>query len=260
MRTPSNSAIALMIIFLFSLSSCKKEDDCPPEPLAEDSVIIEFEGLANGLPLEFLKPFSDALARNMRVELLKFYVSNIYLLKGNEEKKVKDVALITYLNNGEVDPGFEKRKIKFLAPVGSYSGIKIAIGLDPVTNTSDPTSFPDDHPLSARQLTHWGLWQNYKFLMIEGKTDFDGDDAYLDIFGFHTGLDFCYRERTFDKAIEIKKGGTTHLTFGFEINQLFFGVDTLDMAKEEPTWHGDTLSVDKGIRLSNNFINSLLLK
>lgn len=247
-------------VLLLSIASCKKDDDCPASPaVQQDSLIISFNALSGNQPLAYLSPFKDALNRSMRVDFLKHYISNVYLLNGTKETLIKDVAFLTYLNNGEPDPGDELQKIRMKVPVGSYTGIRLAIGLDAETNKSNPSSFPDEHPLSAKQLTYWGAWQNYKFLMIEGFTDFDGDNVYSDPFGFHTGLDYCYRERTFDKTITISKGQTSRLNFNFEINDLFFGTDTLDLATES-SWHGDTLFVSRGIRLSENFINSLWLE
>jgi hypothetical protein len=239
--------------------SCKKEDDCPTSTTVQkDSLIISFQVFSGNLPLAYLSPFNDALNRSMRVDLLKHYVSNVYLLNGTKEILIKDVAFLTYLNNGEPDPGDELQKIRLRVPVGTYTGIRFAIGLDSAMNKSNPSSFPDEHPLSAKQLTYWGAWQNYKFLMIEGFTDFDGDKVFSDPFGFHTGLDYCYRERTFDKNITVKKGQVAKLNFNFEINDLFFGTDTLDLATES-SWHGDTLYLSRGIRLSENFINALWL-
>lgn len=248
-----------VILTAVLFSSCTKEEDCPEEPVQKDSLILHFEAFGGGDTLEYQKFFTDPLGRPMKIEQLLHYVSNIYLLNGSKETFVKDVDLIIYEDKGEIDPGNEKQKIRLLVPRGNYTGIRFVIGLDSATNAGDPSSYEESHPLSVYQNTYWSAWDKYRFIMIEGFMDADNDGINDDVFGIHTGFDVCYRIKTFDHTIEIKENQTTQLYFNIEVNEMFFGPDTLDPAIE-PFWHGEPELVDRAIRLSDNFIYALELK
>lgn len=251
--------IGVLTLILSFVYSCKKEEDDCPAPAQTDSLILSFSASTAGFPLEFKKEFNDPLNRKMRVELLKYYVSNIYLINGVNEKKVGDVGLLTFENNGEPDPGDELQKIRMIVPTGSYTGIRFGIGLDETTNATNPSSYSDEHPLSVQQGTYWSTWDKYRFFLIEGRMDGDGDGQLTDLYGYHTGFDICYKEKSFQKNFKVQKGSTMVINFSFEINDVFFGSDTLD-AYTEPFWHGDTILVDRAIRISDNFINALKIE
>ena len=170
-----------------------------------------------------------------------------------------EYELITYEDKGELDPNDEMQKVVLLAPIGDYTGISMGIGLDSIQNNLEPTSFPSEHPLSADQNTWWSAWDKYRFVMIEGRIDGDSSGTLDDIFGYHTGHDICYREKEFTKNFSITTNSKTQLNFTIEMNDLFFGDDTLDVYTE-PTFHGEMEIIDRAIRLSDNFSKGLKIE
>ncbi|MEQ8323897.1 MAG: hypothetical protein RIC15_12775 [Vicingaceae bacterium] len=255
--------LGLGILSIFS--SCSKEEDpicdIPQPTILYESIRMQFDATAGGENMELLKTFSDPLGRSLNAELFKFYVSNVYFHAGNQKVKVKDVALITMLDPNFPDPSGILREIEMKVPYGNYDGISFGIGLDPLQNESDPNSFDPDHPLSSAQNTHWGTWSNYKFLMMEGKGDWDNDTQFTDIYGYHTGFDECYREVDFDYNVQVNGDDAlpAPLLLTFEFNDIFFGKDSLDMAIFT-SWHGDTSTIATSNLLSDNFSEALKIK
>jgi len=250
----------IFAIFIVGINSCSKDEDPVVVPTPQtDSLTIYFTAFTNGDTLVYKKEFKDPLNRTMRIEKLIHYVSNIYLINENSSTLIKDVELIVYENNGTPDPGNSRQMIKVSVPIGNYTAIKFGLGLDPVMNSSDPNSFEPEHPLSSDQNMYWSTWLQYRFSIIDGRIDLDNDGILNDVFSIHPGFNETYFEKTFDKAISIEAGKENALSFTLEVNELFFGNDTVDLAKT-PTWHGDTASINVPISLSNNWINSLILE
>ena len=262
---PKISAILLLVLG-FALISCTKEDEviCDiPLPVAPDSslVTLEFNATTNSVPLELLKSFNDPLGRELQVEMLKFYVSNVYVHSGTTSTLVHEVALIILEDPNVLDTNDRFHKIEMQVPVGIYDKISFSIGLDPVQNKENPNDYTSEHPLSISQNTYWDSWTNYKFFMIEGKGDWDGDGFLTNIYGYHTGFDVCYREVSINTLIESSpdENAKDYINLTFEVNDVFFGQDTVNM-EIHPTWHGDTSTIETALILSDNLQNAIKLE
>ena len=77
-------------------------------------------------------------------------------------------------------------------PVGHIHSMEFLVGIDSVTNHSDPSSYAAGHPLANQSpTTHWTWNAGYIFIMLEGVVDmndngtFDAGETFL----FHIGLD-----------------------------------------------------------------------
>jgi len=250
----------MAITAIISLWSCTKEEETPKFP--SSVLVLNFSATGAGEELEFRKEFKDPLSRVLFVEFFKYYLSNVYLIDGSRSIKILDVALITHFDATSSDPNAIQTSVYLDVDPGSYTALKIGIGLDAETNATDPNdpSLEIGHPLSSDQNTHWGQWGNYKFIMLEGRWDNNADGSPNAIYGYHTGFDEFYREKTFEKTIVTTSNDTTHLKLNIEYNEIFFGNDTLDMAVDG-TWHGtDTSYLDPARAISDNFIQTLTLE
>lgn len=253
--------IPIILLSATMASCCDKDEPIPDPPKTTAMAKFSFGATGGGGTLEMGKTFSDPMNRTIRVERFKFYVSNVYLMQDGNEILAKDVELVIYQDDDFPDPTLEKRNVYAVLPPGKYDGIKLGIGLDPTKNALNPGDFPSEHPLSTSQLTYWGAWSKYKFIMIEGFADLSGGSNLSHIFNYHTGYDTCYRELTysFNQPFEIVSGNISELKFNIEINDIFFGKDTLDIATE-PTWHGDQSTISRGIKISDNFAENLTIE
>lgn len=256
-KMKSAFSILLSVLLLSGIWACKDDSDEPQDctPTADEGTVqMVFTPMANGSEINLFEEYTDPTGRTLRAELLKFYVSNVRLTTENGTSNLlKDVELLDFQGGGT-------NTISGTIPTGSYSDISFGLGLDEDKNATEPSIYPSDHPMSVSQNTHWGTWSKYKFLMIEGKADLNNMGSLNDIFNYHTGFDTCYRVNQYNTTIMVNKGQTTTLNFTFDLNAIFFGVDTLDMAVEN-SWHGsDPDDVDAAVILSNNLSAAMTLE
>ncbi len=251
--------ILATITGLAFIMSCTKEKEEEMKDTPEDSVTVRFTAFAGNDTLVYKEEFRDPLNRLWRVEKLIHYVSDVYLLDGNKEVKLSDVELITYERNGDPDVTDEMQEFKALVPRGTYDGIRMGIGLNPIQNSSDPGSYAPEHPLSGDQNMYWGQWAMYRFLVMDGRIDTDNDDVLDKTYSHHPGLDTSYVVKTFNQPIEVSGDSENILDFTFDFNEVYFGQDTVD-AVEVPSWHGSVDNAYISVHLMSNLANSLELK
>ena len=239
----------LLLAPLVVFQGCKDDDDTgakPKDPVT--TLTLHFEGTVGNEPLEMEKEYFDYANRKFELSMLSFYLSNIYLVDANQNAAfVKDVALVEFSEN--------KRAVELKVKPGTYSGLRMGIGLDAVQNASDPSTFPADHPLSFYQGTYWDWAAKYKFIQLEGRADLYGNDT-LYPFGYHTGLDTMYRTKVISHDFAVQSGEKADIFLTLDINDIFTKEDTVNILVE-PNWHGSTSTAHIGIRISDNFVSSL---
>lgn len=129
--------------------------------------------------------------KKMMINRIEFYLSGIKVIdQENEVQKFDDVILL-------INASQEGRAI----PIGAIEEDMVAkkfamsFGLDSITNHGDPSLYPDTHPLSLKiPSMHWSWAGGYRFFVVEGKVDQDGDGILETDFGFHNLGDKLYKE------------------------------------------------------------------
>jgi len=122
-------------------------------------------------------------------DILKFYISDVYLIGDNDSVKLSDVELVDFKSDAPKTL-FSKLKAKS----GTFNKIKLGLGLNPTQNASDPASFDINSPLSVSQGTYWGMNLMYRFTLIEGKIDTTNTGASFNkAFAVHVGFNKNYR-------------------------------------------------------------------
>ena len=122
------------------------------------------------------------------MELLKFYLSNWTL-----EKQSGELISIDQINLFDFSLE-EAQNLETEIDTGTYVNLHFSVGLDSITNLSDPAEFESTHPLSIAQNTYWTWASKYKFFMLEGRIDTSGGWQPNQIFSYHTGFNDSYRE------------------------------------------------------------------
>ena len=205
--------------FLFTLattlflSACGDSDRV--DPVADYT--LTFKATYDGAPLEKYKdyPYDD-----YKVAFFRFntYLSNVTLLKGNEEIHLADVEWVDFTPDLSPTNAAVDVPLKYAIPAGDYTGIRIGFGVRPDLNAKQPRDFPVGHPL-AREIEYWLGWKSYIFNKIEGQGDSDGD-GQSDIFLiYHCGSDAVYREYTFLHPIKVEEGSGN--TIELDLKKIF---------------------------------------
>ncbi len=109
-------------------------------------------------------------------------------------------------------------------PVEAAHGVTLHLGVPQAVNHNDPAAWPDSHPLAPKDPSmHWGWAGGYRFLVLEGQVDNNGDGVPETDFEFHSLGDALY------KTIEVTgmkeaENGVLHLHFVLDYTQLFKNV------------------------------------
>lgn len=174
----------IVICLIFSCEEDPKIHDFELAPLQ-----ISLRTNINGAPFIMNVPnYTDHIGRPYQVELLKFYLSNLFLEKNNGSMvELAKVCLLDYSNDSLLI-------INTTLDTGQYVKLHFGLGLDPTLNASDPVNFVSSHPLSIAQNTYWTWSSKYKFFMLEGRVALSDNTIPDQVFSYHSGFDTLYRE------------------------------------------------------------------
>lgn len=250
MKKHSSIFSAFALLLLLSFTSCKKDE--------KGTIILNFKGKVDNenLTLRSSK-FNPGNGSKVNIETLKFYLSNIILIKeDNTEVLLKDVAFIDFENN-HTSNTTNGETITIETETGNYKGIKMGFGVDGTKNNADPSVYKEEEPLSIYKGMHWSWNTGYIFMKLEGK--FDTDTAvnilsqdYL----FHTGLNDLYTTQTFNKNFQIKNKETKTLNFNIDAKKMFHSTNnSIDLSSESFTHTTGNIPLAEKVR--DLFIQSI---
>lgn len=263
-----------LLLSLLLATSCQEKEGCTnadaanydPEAEKDDgsciagNFVLDFKALVEGVPLVMKDSvYKNVLNYNYKIETLRFYVSNVYLVKSdNSEVLVNDVSYLDFENH-HATYSEEGEKIVGSALPGDYKGIRFAIGVDPGINNLDPSVYPNDHPLSIFRNAHWTWAAGYIFIKIEGKMDSipNGNKSLTQLFVYHCGNNPLYRELSFTRDFTIAEGNVFEFKLAVNVDRIFYGSsDTLDV-RHEPVTHSEDNLFALAERVTNLFVDAI---
>jgi len=219
--------LALMAFISLTLVACKKDKEPDPDPDPTTGTIalsVTFMSGTNAYTLDSI--LIDGAGRKIRLSALKFYASDFHL--------VNDAA-VTVGEFHEAVVLVDASATSNLFTLGTMSPghvheAHIALGLDSTLNHADPTLA--DYPLNVPGM-HWS-WNpaaGYKFLMMVGKVDGNGDGDFddtedLDI-AYDCATDALLRETHVHIHAGLVAGGTVTMAAKVDVAKLISGLDFL---------------------------------
>lgn len=192
---------------LMVLSSCEKEpqgggDNNGGGNTPETGISLNFGAMWGSNNLE-MATFTNTKADKEIVNIgnWKFLVSKLSLIKENGEKVM--------LGDGYQFVDFYEKRTNFKyvnLPEGNYKGISFVLGVDSLTNHSDPSKWAADHPLNVTLSgLHWGWAGGYIFQAFEGYYKDSATSTNVGGFSYHTaGVQFL-RNYTLNYNFSIEK-------------------------------------------------------
>lgn len=227
--------ISLTSIALLSWSGCR--DTVPEFELHEvdPRIIVEFE-LTNGESNVALnEEFTDAAGYRVRITEAKYLISDLELkdVSGASER-LREVELIDHkLFDESLDTPQWKNSYKFSVPPGEYTDLSFGLGVKPALNTSDPTTLPNEDPLSLYGGMHWTWATMYKFVVFHAKIDMSGGNDLTHEVTFETGLDSLYRENlSYPVNLTLEPFDRDTIRFTIDWNDIFHGNNPMDLKTE----------------------------
>lgn len=247
------------LVFLLFLGSCN--DSVPEFELVEmdPKVVVSFNLVNNGEPIEVFEQFTDEEGYTCSVDELSFYVSDVNLVNAAGERTLlSEVELISFVEESAGNESAFKRSYSYIVPEDTYETIEFAVGLPPALNASDPTTFPNDHPLGTYSNGMFWDWASmYVFLRIGVDLVSDETQTYDFDMQIHTGTDSLYMgKRPLAMSLELPAFAKDSIQLDIEWNDLFHvdGATHMDLSEKIYT-HGTATpeDVEMAIRFMTNF-------
>ena len=186
--------------------------------------------------------------RNLQFSKVKFYFSNVGMNSSDGMVDIADsrdqfkVGQMMY-DMGEV-------------AAGSYTGIYFNVGLDSTTNFTDPSTWPDDSPLSSANpdYEYWSWASGYKFIVIEGVIDTSAAlTGTMDFpFEFHIGSNNLIRDVEVNSAFNIADGESYTFDMMVNVKNFFNGID---LGSDNITHTMDNMPL--AVSVADNIVNSI---
>lgn len=191
--------------------------------------------------------YFDGSGNPFTVNNIQFYLSEFHLVRadGTEEGVNNEVSFRIPRSTGDtlsetrednfslVNPGFPQTlNIGNFEATGSFSQVRFLLGIDVPTNQAEPSSFPEDHPLSLDNL-HWNLDSGYIFNQIQlfrGITEADTTLTFINI-----GLSDRLVEVTLDipNGFTLSEGFDVIITLQIDYNHWFRAINDVRLDLEE---------------------------
>ncbi len=229
----------LMILVVALFAGCRKG----PSPLVQGGLRVIISPEWQGQPFQTGTEYHNITDYRVFFDPLRAYLAEARLVGQSGDAELFDIDLFD-LSNGPVERNFTVEP-------GTYDMLHLGLGVPEALNHSDPTQYPNTHPLSLFTGTHWNWTTGYRFVIFEGRYDTDpnGTGTVLPTWSIHTGLDTCYRTMDLQPSlpIVITSGDVREITLHVEMSRFFYSsTDTLDI-DVDTQFHGGT-NVELGIR------------
>lgn len=197
------------------LVACKEKEVTPPantpaETSADISII--FNNQVDGMPLELGKmQYTNAAGNNYQVDLLKYYITNVILVKDNNtELKLENYDLINAadISTCKVDA--------LKVPNGTYTKIKFKVGL-PYDRNHNGAQDGDLDPVMGMI---WDWNTGYVFFKHEGK--YKNTSGVTKSLTFHYATDRALTDIELPLTTSLKvEGVAKQLHLKFNLNNLY---------------------------------------
>jgi hypothetical protein len=223
--------LAFGALIALALVSCKKDDELPPTstpstPGTTGTVKMSFEFVNGQQAFDMSANYVDGANHQVRFSAIKFYVSDIHLedMGGSTVGDFHDTYLL-------VDASAPSNEFTLgSVPEGHIHMAHFALGLESAVNHADPTVA--EFPLNVPDM-HWS-WNptaGYKFLLIEGKVDGNGDGDFDDPedknVTYHCATDPMFRQDELMAMLDVSVGSTVTIPAKVDVGTLISGLDLL---------------------------------
>ncbi|MBX7182082.1 MAG: hypothetical protein K1X82_08220 [Bacteroidia bacterium] len=230
---------ALSVAFV----SCTKDE---PNTKTSQNLMFHIHTMAGANEVNTLDTFATASNRKLTFSDLRYYISNIVLIKEDgTELPITGKVLLCGIEKEEQELGE--------VPVGKYKGFKFLLGLDSATNHSDPTTYAAGEPLAMQTPSmHWDWNSGYLFLKAEGRVDTTaaGVSAPNHDFFYHVGMDMLARQIDFStSAFEVTGDAEKMIHMHFDF---LTAIQNLDLTTETLTH-----SMGPGYPMAEKIANNL---
>lgn len=210
----------LLILILSSGGmACNNGDDNGDPQAGLTNLELRFRPVYGDEPLVMYQNLDYEADMKLLVQLFQLYLAPVHLVRPDgTEQLVSEVELLDFRDLQ--DPGSAQTGLVLSfedVPPGSYSGIRLGIGLPPELNATSPAQYEPGHPLSDN---YWTAATGYIFSKVEGIADTSGLGQLDAPLTFHTGSDAIYQTVSFDRNFELDNQDLLRLNFTVDLRRV----------------------------------------
>lgn len=183
-------------------------------PIVNLNFIFRF----GGEELSFDNYYTDVNGNQVAVEIFRFYISDVNLVKpSGETYQLAEAELVDF---DLLDTAWSN-SFSYKIPLEDFSQLTFGVGLNSSINAIDPALYESSSPLSIYPGMYWTWATKYIFSKFEGKLIPNGQTNPTGIF-YHTGLDKYYAEVQ-PISINLKEefGEVNNLNFIIDMEKIF---------------------------------------
>ncbi|MBK8498575.1 MAG: hypothetical protein IPL52_07090 [Flavobacteriales bacterium] len=226
------SKLALMTLLALSMASCKRDDEeddtTTPTPVGTGTVKLSFTFMNGASPYDINTTVQDGAGHDVRFSTLKFYASDFHLTDDADVEVAEFHETVVLVDASASSNLFT---LGAMSPSHVHEA-HITLGLDATLNHADPTLA--EYPLNLPDM-HWS-WNpaaGYKFLVLEGHVDGNGDSDFDDVedlpITYHCATDALLRETHVHIHADVDAGATVTMQAKVDVAHLISGLDFLNM-------------------------------
>lgn len=150
------------------------------------------------------RSYNDWDGNLIRFSRADYYLSELELTDGTTDEPLTDLYLLVKSNITEYYLG--------TTDLSSITSIKFGLGVPEAINHLDPASYPAEHPLMHQAPDmHWGWSAGYKFAVLEGTTDNNGDGVTNATVQLHCLGDDHYQDNINLETFAVQSNDTIYL-------------------------------------------------
>jgi hypothetical protein len=241
------------LLLTLSFSACEQTNDTEEKG---SSLQLQFLPTYDGQPIAMFQkvPYSDG--SSLFFDRFHLFLSDWYLVNEGISTPLFDVRRIDFESIQDVNAaqkGVQFRIDKL--PVGTFTGLKMGIGLSPAWNATKPSDYTTTHPLANN---YWEQWNSYISMALEGKADTLGNGVSKLSLTYHIGKNPAYSEKNISIPITLKSGETQTIVFEIDLKKLLVREGTYLDIRKTPIDHSTDPFVYDFIR--TNIPNALTVK
>ena len=199
-------------IFVFFSSTGCGDDQTNSGSTVSGEIVLNFKSNINGQAARLGNYFLLQSGDSILVSRLDYYLDEFSFNSSNSSLKNNDPFLYSLAKTSNV------AKTTSNQFATNLSGISFLVGLDSLTNASNPTLYPGSHPLSGNQNMWWTMSTNYRYIVFEGKIKLA--NGTIRDFAYHTGLRFK-NVANLSKNI-LLTSGTNNISVRLDLEKIFY--------------------------------------
>ncbi len=222
MKERSNTQAMAAMAIAFGLAACSKDaeqasDTLVNAPHANTALTMSMAYTRAGAAFDKTVPFHDAANRLVRIDGLKFFISQPFFLDDND-------STVAVFPNGylliDLDEG------GLLRTIGEVDAhlhtMHFGLGVDTTVNHDDLATLTT--PLNDASMW-WNTTTGHKFLSLAGQYDSNNDGTVDQPFMYFCGTDALFTPKVIQIHTDADLGGNVSIPLALNIDTLMAGMD-----------------------------------